>query len=330
MSTQATQATENSIAKRGDFRCETCDYTCCNNQKLKQHLGTNKHKKLFSNMNGNKGNGIIQCEVCTKTYKDRTGLWRHRKTCKPRENIIMEIRDEKSTSDTVVHDNQSLIHILVSENKELRNLLIEQAKEYMSFINQHTTDILNKVVDNAKPVTITNNNNNTNSNNQAFNINVFLNDTCKDAINFTDFINSLTVSREELMNTGNVGFVDGVSKILIDTLKQLGVHERPIHCTDLKRETMYIKDDNKWNKEDTDQKVREAIAMITIQSMKTLHGWKDTNPDYKDSKSDFSKMCIPMQMYSVAGPNRDTYYPKIITAIAKEMMVDKYGKNRLT
>jgi hypothetical protein len=279
-----------------------------------------------------KGKRTYTCQNCDNEYVHQSSLCKHKKTCKPRENIIMEIRDEKSTSDTVVHDNQSLIHILVSENKELRNLLIEQAKEYMSFINQHTTDILNKVVDNAKPVTITNNNNNTNtnSNNPAFNINFFLNDTCKNAINFTDFINSLAVSREELMNTGNVGFVDGVSKILIDTLKQLGVHERPIHCTDLKREIMYIKDDNKWNKEETDQKVREAIAMITIQSMKTLHEWKETNPDYKDKKSEFAKLCIPMQMYSVAGPNRDTYYPKIITAIAKEMIVDKSGKNRLT
>jgi hypothetical protein len=295
-----------------------------NNAKNKDNSANNTNNFI------EKGKRTYTCQNCDNEYVHQSSLCKHVKTCKPRENIIMEIRDDKSTSDTIVHDNQSLIHTLLNDNKELRNLLVEQAKEYMNFINQQntehrkeTSDILNKVVDNAKPVITTNNNNN-----QAFNINFFLNDTCKNAINFTDFINSLAVSREELMNTGNVGFVDGVSKILIDTLKQLGVHERPIHCTDLKREIMYIKDDNKWNKEETDQKVREAIAMITIQSMKTLHEWKETNPDYKIRNSDFSKLCIPMQMYSVAGPHRDTYYPKVIKAIVKEMMVDKSGNLR--
>ena len=150
-----------------------------------------------------------------------------------------------------------------------------------------------------------------------------MNDTCKDAINFSDFIKSLAVTREELENTGNVGFVDGVSKILLDTLKQLGVNERPIHCTDVKRETMYIKDDNKWNKEDDDTKLRDAISMVTRQSMKTLGEWKETNPDYKDGNSDFSNQCISMQMNSAAGMNRDVYYQKVITALAKETIVDK-------
>jgi hypothetical protein len=307
-----------------EFMCEKCDYKCCNKFDFNRHLSTRKH--IMDNVdNANERNvpTSYDCMNCGNIYKYQSGLCKHRKTCKPRENVQIQIGGELSKEAPVVYDNQSLIHTLVSENKELRNLLVEQAKEYMNFINQQnseyrkeSSEMFNKVVDNVKPITITNNN-------QAFNINFFLNDTCKDAINFTDFINSLVVSREDLMNTGNVGFVDGVSKILIDTLKQLGVHERPIHCTDLKRETMYIKDDNKWNKEDTDKKVRNAIAMITIQSMKTLHEWKETNPEYKDSNSEFSNLCIPMQMYSVAGPNRDIYYPRVIKAIAKEIVINK-------
>ena len=319
------------ICKRAHgFSCEKCDYICFNKFDFKRHLSTRKH--LADNEDKPIVTTSYDCTNCGNTYKYQSGLCKHRKTCQQRENIQMKIGSDISTAEPIVSDNQSLIHTLVSENKELRNLLVEQAKEYMNFINQQNTEyrkenseyrkenseMLNKVIENARPVT--------NNNNQAFNINFFLNDTCKDAINFTDFINSLKVSREELMNTGNVGFVDGVSKILIDTLKQLGVHQRPIHCTDLKREILWIKDDNKWNKEDTDKKVKSAISMTTVQSMKTLHGWKVTNPDYKDSKSDFSNMCIPMQAHSAAGYDRDTYYPKVITAIAKEMMVDKSAK----
>ena len=303
------EATENSVSNKCSFACECCAYTCCSNQRLKQHFNTKKHITLFSNINGNVSNDSIQCDICNKSYKDRSGLWRHRKKC---------------TVKTDDAENQSLIRILISDNKELRNLLMEQAKEHMTFItqqyNEHrkeTSEIMNKVIDNVKPVTITN------SNNKAFNINLFLNETCKDAINFSDFVKGIAVSREELENTGNVGFVDGVSKILLDTLKQLSITERPIHCTDVKRETMYIKEDNKWNKEEDDTKLRDAISMVTRQSMKTLCDWKETNPDYKDSHSDFSNQCINMQMYSVAGTNREVYYPKVIATLAKEVMVDK-------
>ena len=303
------EATENSVSNKCNFTCECCAYTCSSNQRLKQHFNTKKHIKLFSNTIGNVSNDSIQCDICNKSYKDRSGLWRHRKKC---------------TVKTDDSENQSLIRILISDNKELRNLLMEQAKENMTFItqqyNEHrkeTSEIMNKVIDNVKPVTITN------SNNKAFNISLFLNDTCKDAINFSDFVKGIAVSREELENTGNVGFVDGISKILLDTLKQLSISERPIHCTDVKRETMYIKDDNKWNKEEDDNKLRDAISMVTRQSMKTLGEWKETNPDYQDGNSDFSNQCISMQMNSAAGTNREVYYPKVITALAKETIVDK-------
>ena len=299
---------------RREYLCETCDYKCFNKTHYTKHLSTAKHANRYKMVTNDYKSvpNANTCE-CGKTYKHRQGLYAHKKVCV--QNNIVPAPDVGNT------DISTLVFELLKSNNHLQQQNQEFQRQSQEFQRQ-----LLEICKNGTNHITTNNN----SNNQAFNINVFLNDICKDAINFTDFINSLTVSREELMNTGNVGFVDGVSKILIDTLKQLGVHERPIHCTDLKREIMYIKDDNKWNKEDTDTKVREAIAMITIQSMKTLHGWKETNLDYKDSKSDFSKLCIPMQMYSVAGPNRDTYYPKVITAIAKEMMVDKSMKGRLT
>ena len=124
-------------------------------------------------------------------------------------------------------------------------------------------------------------------------------------------------------NNAQLGFVDGVSKILIESLKQLSVTERPIHCTDIKRETMYIKDDGKWNKEEDSSKLNSVIQEVTRKGLRTLLNWKDENPDYKDRDSEFSNRCIVIQQQSMAAHNRDTYYPKVIRAIAKEVIVDK-------
>ena len=159
------------------------------------------------------------------------------------------------------------------------------------------------------------------NNNQKFNINVFLNETCKDAMNLSDFVKSIEVSREDLENNAQLGFVGGISKIFMDNLRQLSVNKRPIHCTDLKRETIYIKDDDKWTKEEDYKKLNGAIQTITQKSTRTLLTWKAENPDYKDHDSEFSNLCIVIQRNSMAGYDRDTYYPKVIRAIAKEVTI---------
>jgi hypothetical protein len=179
----------------------------------------------------------------------------------------------------------------------------------------------NKVIENVKP--ICNISNTTNNNNKAFNINMYLNEQCKDAMNFSDFINGIEVSHEDLENNAQLGFVGGISKILIDNLKLMNKNERPIHCTDVKRETMYIKDDNKWTKEEDDSKLRSAIQEITRKSICTLIGWKRGNPESDDMDSEFSGRCIVIQQQSMAGFNREVYYPKVIHAIAREVLVVK-------
>jgi hypothetical protein len=183
-------------------------------------------------------------------------------------------------------------------------------------------EIVNKVIENVKPST-TNNTINGNVNNQKFNINVFLNEQCKDAMNLSDFINKIEVSREDLENNAQLGFVGGISKIFLDNLKQLSINERPIHCTDIKRETMYIKDDDKWTKETGPAKLNTVIQRISQKSTRTLLDWKKVNPDYNDNDSAFSTRCIVIQRNSMAGHDRDTYYPKVIHAIARETMIDK-------
>ena len=163
----------------------------------------------------------------------------------------------------------------------------------------------------------------TNNNNKAFNINVFLNETCKDAINFSDFVKNIEVTREDLENNAQLGFVNGMSKILIDNLRELSITQRPIHCTDLKRETMYVKDDNKWTRDDKKSKMSSAILTLSQKSARTLLDWKKENPDYQNHDSEFCTRCIVIQRNSMAGYDRDIYYPKVIRAIAKEIMVDK-------
>jgi hypothetical protein len=300
--------TENSVEKTPDFSCKLCDYTCSKKYHLDQHNRTKSHKIAIGNIWKQK---IVRFAChCGKEYKSRAGLWKHNTKCEVKKN-----------------PDSSLIQQLFTENKELRDFIIEQSKEHCRALDEHkkeTVLILNKVVEMTKPNNVcVNTNTNTNSNNKAFNINLFLNEKCKDAINFSDFIKSIEVSHEDLENNAQLGFVSGISKILLDQLKQMTETERPIHCTDAKRETMYVKDDDKWEKDEENVKLTSAIREVSRKSLITLMGWKDTNDDYKDMDSEFSNKCIKMQLQSVAGYNRDTYYPKVVKNIVREIIVNK-------
>jgi hypothetical protein len=214
----------------------------------------------------------------------------------------------------------------MKENQELRNLIIEQAKLYAENMNNsivQNANVLNKALETCRPVNNIINTNTNNNNNNKFNINLFLNEQCNDAFNFTEFVNNIKISYQDLENNAQLGFVQGISKIFMDNLKQLGINERPIHCTDVKRETMYIKDEDKWNKEVDDSKLQKAIQTVSYKSMGKLMEWKQENPDYQDMDSEFSKRCLDMQRQSLAGSDREVYYPKVIHALAKETMVDK-------
>jgi hypothetical protein len=230
-----------------------------------------------------------------------------------------EPRESSKDSNVTSSDSDlmTIVKQLLSQNNELKNFIIEQANEH----KKDTFEMVNKVLDTVKPSNTISANTINNNNNQKFNINVFLNEQCKDAMNFSDFIKNITVSREDLENNAQLGFVDGVSKILIDSLKQLDKTERPIHCTDVKRETMYIKDEDKWNKQDDSAKLNKAIQEVTRKSMISLLDWKEENPDYKDRDSAFSERCIVIQQQSMAAHNRDTYFPKVAKAVAKEVTI---------
>jgi hypothetical protein len=284
------------------FECLDCDYICCRKSILARHKLSTKHKLKIAN-NISIGS-TISCGIINLSQTAQSNV-----TVPEIPPIVPKI--------TPI-DFMSAITQLLSQNNELKNFIIEQAQEH----KKETTEIVNKVLEIAKTSNTTNNNNITN-NTKAFNINMYLNEQCKDAMNFSDFINGIEVSHEDLENNAQLGFVGGVSKILIDNLKMMNRNERPIHCTDVKRETMYIKDDNKWSKEDNDSKLRSAIQEITRKSISSLMAWKRGNPESDDMDSEFSGRCIVIQQQSMAGYNREVYYPKVIHAIAREVFVSK-------
>ena len=285
------------------YACEKCDYKCGKQSLWDKHIATAKHKNpSFSDSETSEIPQKLCCDKCNKIYMSYSSLWSHKRNCNP----------DKSSM---------IINKLFDKNVELQNFILEQNRqnhvEYKNDINQ----IMMKLIESTKPTICANTiNNNTNQSNK-FNINVFLNEECKNAMNFSDFIKSIKVSREDLENNAQLGFVGGVSKILIEHLKQLSRTERPIHCTDIKRETMYIKDDDKWTREEDSTKINKVIQEVTRKSMRTLLDWKAENPDDKDRDSAFSERCIVIQQQSMAAYNRDTYYPKVIKAIAKEVTI---------
>jgi hypothetical protein len=324
---------ENPKEKSPRFNCEFCNTKTNNKKDFNKHLATDKHKKKEFESNSNQIQTEISqlhiCCKCNKQYNSKGGLWYHEKRCssqKPVTNIECTNVDYKELVNQLLIDNRELRNFIIERSKastdtvELKNFIIEQSKvtaDTMSKVIEQNADIMTKVIENSKPTVINQTNNQ--NNNQKFNINVFLNEQCKDAMNFSDFIKGIEVSREDLENNAQLGFVNGISKIILDNLRQLSINERPIHCTDIKRETMYIKDDDKWTKETGPAKLNTAILTISQKSTRTLLDWKKENPDYQDHDSEFCTRCIVIQRNSMAGFDRDTYYPKVIRAIAKEV-----------
>jgi len=284
------------------FECKSCSILCSKKSDWLRHTSTIKHKNSASD----EKKTPLHCVSCNKMFSNKYEVNKHLKTKSHIKNIIGI--DENTTINTDIPD---ILAEVLKSNIELQKQNIELQKQMLEICNKPNT-------------TINNTTNNTNT--QKFNINVFLNETCKDAINFSDFVKNIQISYKDLENNAQLGFVGGISKIFIDNLKQLDITERPIHCTDVKRETIYIRDENTWTKQPDDEKLKKAIQTVSYRSMGKLAEWKEENPDYKDCNSEFSQKCIDIHRNTLAGSDREVYYPKVIHAVAREIAGGLYNK----
>ena len=286
-----------------NYHCELCDFSCSKQNNYSVHLLTAKHKKRTNSDICD--STPLCCEFCNKTYKSRNGLWSHNKKCKSSKKCQEKCQEKCHTEE--IHDHmtdKALIMQLLKQNNELTQKVLEIA---------NTPNINNSIINN--------------NHNKHFNVNVFLNETCKNAMNMDDFINSLKIESNELENVGKLGYVEGISNIFIRGLKELDETERPMHCMDKKRETLYIKDGDVWNKDDKQDNVKKVIGQIAHKNFMKLIEWKEENPQWEntETKKHAQYVEIVKQVFSVITPDDNNGINKIIRKLANEVCVDKNG-----
>jgi len=282
------------------FNCIECDYKCCKKYNFNRHLMSSRHieltkgDKIASKIEQNEQKNINYCcEKCNKKYSSRNGLWRHKKVC-----------NYEETHKNVNEDN----------DKELIMMLIKQNSEMLEIMKNGTYNNSNNTT-----------NTNTNSHNKSFNLNFFLNETCKDAMNIMDFVDSIKIQLSDLERVGELGYVEGISNIIIKNLKELDITKRPVHCTDKKRETMYIKDQDKWEKDEEQKTMHKVVRKVACKNQNSLQLFKDAHPDCNKYHSKFSDKYNKIIVESMGGTGDDDWEKeeKIIKKISKEVGVDK-------
>ena len=291
-----------------EFVCEKCQYKCCKKYNYDRHCLTDKHKMIHfgyildtKNEQKEQKEQVVKnfvCE-CGNKYKYSQGLSKHKKTCDFfKSNEIVTTSEKK---------NEDLINYLIKENQEFKSLILEIVKKENTINNNNNTI----------------SNSNINSHNKTFNLQFFLNETCKNAMNINEFVDSIKLQLSDLENVAKIGYVEGLSKIIIKNLKALDVTERPVHCSDSKRDTMYVKDEDKWEKEnENNHKVLKAIEDIANKNSKLVKEWKNINPECASSKSHKADIYSHIMIQAVCS-NNDTNNNKILKKIAKEVTIDK-------
>jgi len=272
--------TKKSAKIRSEFVCINCNYATCDKKDYNKHISTAKHKNNTNVdilLTASEKKSELLAEIicnCGKKYKSRQGLYAHKKKCNFLQNAT--IMDSSNNELALANDlTNDLIINLLNDNKDMREIIIKQQDHMMKQQNQ-ISEMLPKLGNNNF---ITNNNNN-----NKFNIQVFLNERCKDAINMSDFIKSIQVSLQQLDYTKQNGLVNGLSNVIIENMSKLGLYQRPIHCTDLKRESLYIKDDDNWEKDINKEKIRKAIKDVSTKQFCALSKWTKENPDFQNNE----------------------------------------------
>jgi len=309
--TKDTKKTQNNKQK---FFCEYCDFNCFKLSDWNRHLSRPKHLNNQQGYNSatndttktQKTPTEFICK-CGKHYQYHSGLWRHKKLCTG-SNVSLTIIDKNTQQLT-----PDLVFKLIEQNKELQQTLIDQ----------------NKTIVELAQKSVTNNTTNTNcgNNNKTFNLQVFLNETCKDAINMSDFVNQIQVSLSELEDTGRLGYAEGISKVFINKLNDINDQERPLHCSDSKREIIYIKENNQWMKDDENKSsLMNAIKIVANKNIKQISEWQKVHPKFSDPSSKENDKYMKIVLNSMSGSTKEECeknYEKIARNITKEVVIKK-------
>jgi hypothetical protein len=316
---------ENSEKSSIKYLCSTCHYHTSRKSQYERHLSTAKHcgKENASSWLVNASEKVPKffgC-ICGKEYKHDSSYYKHKKKCSFTDNSLnteenisftTEEIEEKSEEDNLV--STSMILELLKQNNEFKELLIEQNKKILELVGSSN---------------VTNNNNNTTNNttnNNKFNLNIFLNEKCKDAFNITDFINSIDVGFKDFENFGRLGYVSSINNILIRELKGLDLYKRPIHCSDLKREVIHVKDNDTWVKDEDKKHMKRAIKLIEHKNIKLVPGWLKANPkadDISTKKHEEYMKILDNSMGEMKDEDNERNYDKIIRNVAKEILIDR-------
>jgi len=306
------------------FNCEICNYSCSKQSDFNKHLSTRKHKLLINPNNLSPEVAKVYTCDCGRKYKHMSSLCNHKRTCKPgkdnTDNTPFDITDttEAPTIAATLLDNPSLVVELLKQNQEFKDLILEERREFQQIIKEMAGNMGNNTVNN-------NNNTNINSNNK-FNLNVFLNEKCKNAMTLKDFVKSINISVQDFIETGERGFIDGISNIIVERINEMEIHDRPLHCTDLKRETVYIKDENKWEKDEDKVKLRKAVKGVAYKNERMRPVWYDSTPDVGIMGTENYEKFFKYSESSLGGCGREEtelFEDKVMKNVMKEVTIDK-------
>ena len=307
------------------FVCETCDFKCYKQSDYDRHVVTIKHERLLKTSKKTPSvNSVTSVCICGNKYNHSSSLAKHKRTCIAVNTLgKYSIHDEannkessESIEDVICSDNKIVItkHMfieLINDNKEMMKIIKGQQEQLNSII--------------PKIGNITNNTNNTTNNttHNNFNLSVFLNEQCKDALNISDFIDSLKITLEDLLFSKTNGISRGITDVLIKGLKELDIYKRPIHCTDIKRDIMYIKDEDKWLKDDSNEMMKNTIVKIADKERNALQQWAIDNPDWMDTERKQLEYLTMMRSICEPIENYNNYEKKILKNLGKEILIDK-------
>ncbi len=300
-----------------EFFCKKCNYVCKRKFLWEQHLATQKHNRqrsaTLSKKTKREPSNQFICEHCGKGYKQRSGLWRHKKTCGVSEDNYKNI--DNTVIKNLENENEDLKGLMekmmngIYNDTKVKNEMMEQMKQQSKIIQ----DMIPRIG---------------NNNNNRFNINVFLNEQCKNAINMSEFIESLQIQLDDLIYTKDKGLIEGVSSVFVNALNQLDTYRRPIHCTDIKRETLYIKENNEWERDDDKQYIKNAINDVANKQRQTIKEWERTHPNWENTdkgRDEYIKI-VQTAMKDVSdSPTENKIIKNIVkeTVISKEVLSDK-------